>query len=75
MLPIHPGILLQRAIAARGSDPERFHVEARMPLRLLQLVLTGQRPISPGLAQRLGRLLGTSPWVWIAFQERFNKAL
>jgi plasmid maintenance system antidote protein VapI len=75
MLPIHPGILLARAIDARGTDPEHFHVEARMPLRLLRKVLSGERPISFGLAMRLGRIFGTSPWVWLAFQERFNKAL
>jgi addiction module HigA family antidote len=75
MLPIHPGTLLERAITARGSDPEGFRREARLPRRLLDQVLSGQRPISFGLAMRLGRILGTSPWVWIAFQERFDKAL
>jgi len=75
MLPIHPGTLLERAISARGSDPEHFYREARMPRRLLEKVLSGERPISHGLAMRLGRILGTSPWVWIAFQERFDKAL
>lgn len=75
MLPIHPGTLLERAIAARGADPKHFYREARLPPRLLQRVLSGQRPISFGLARRLGRIFGTSPWVWIAFQERFDKAL
>ncbi|WP_300303548.1 addiction module antidote protein, HigA family [Ferrovibrio sp.] len=75
MLPIHPGLLLERAISARGSDPEHFYREARMPRKLLHLVLSGRRPISFGLARRLGRIFGTSPWVWIAFQERFDKAL
>lgn len=75
MLPIHPGTLLARAIDARGTDPEHFYLEARMPLRLLRMVLNGERPISLGLALRLGRIFGTSPWVWLAFQERFNKAL
>jgi addiction module HigA family antidote len=75
MLPIHPGILLERAIAARAADPEDFFREARLPPRLVQRVLSGRRPISFGLARRLGRIFGTSPWVWIAFQERFDKAL
>jgi addiction module antidote protein, HigA family len=75
MLPIHPGILLERAITARGFDLEHFHEHARMPRRLLSLVLSGERPISLGLALRLGKVFGTSPWVWLAFQERFNKAL
>lgn len=74
MLPIHPGILLERAIVARGSDPEHFTREAHIPRKLLRRVLAGERPISFGLAMRLGRILGTSPWVWIAFQERFDKA-
>lgn len=75
MLPIHPGVLLERAIIARGTDPSDFPREAHIPRRLLRLVLSGERPISFGLAMRLGRILGTSPWVWIAFQERFDKAL
>lgn len=75
MLPIHPGHLLERAITAHGSDPDHFHHEARMPRKLLRMVLSGERPISLGLALRLGRIFGTSPWVWIAFQERFDKAL
>ncbi|HLT78056.1 MAG TPA: HigA family addiction module antitoxin [Ferrovibrio sp.] len=75
MLPIHPGVILEQAISARGLDPEHFHEQARMPRKLLQLVLAGERPISWGLALRLGRVFGTSPWVWLAFQERFNKAL
>ena len=75
MLPIHPGLLLERAITARGSDPDHFYREARMPRKLLRMVLSGERPISFGLAMRLGRIFGTSPWVWIAFQERFDKSL
>lgn len=75
MLPIHPGILLGQAICEHGSSPDRFCIEARLPRRLLRLVLAGRRPISVGLALRLGRILGTSPWVWLAFQERFNKSL
>lgn len=75
MLPIHPGHLLEQAITAHGSDPDHFHHEARMPRKLLRMVLSGERPISLGLALRLGRIFGTSPWVWIAFQERFDKAL
>ncbi|WP_341897399.1 addiction module antidote protein, HigA family [Ferrovibrio terrae] len=74
MLPIHPGVLLERAIIARGTDPDHFQREAHIPRRLLRLVLSGERPISAGLAMRLGRILGTSPWVWIAFQERFDKS-
>lgn len=75
MLPIHPGMLLQNALETRGYTPEQFAEEARMPPRLCKLVLTGKRKIKLGTAMRLGHFFGTSPWVWIAFQERYDKAV
>ncbi|MBX3453971.1 hypothetical protein [Ferrovibrio sp.] len=75
MLPIHPAALLQNAIQLRGYTPESFRSEARMPPRLFNAVLSGKRRIKLGTAMRLSRMLGTSPWVWIAFQQRYDKAI
>ncbi len=71
----HPAELLRQAISQRGYTPERFRAEARLQPRLFRAVMTGKRPIKLGLAMRLGRFFGTSPWVWIAFQQRYDKAL
>jgi len=60
---------------ARGYTPERFMAEAHIPPRLYKAVMEGRRRIKLGLAMRLGRLFGTSPWVWIAFQQRYDKSV
>ncbi|MBP6819696.1 hypothetical protein V6B08_19260 [Ferrovibrio sp. MS7] len=80
MLPLYPitpppNKLLLQAIASRGYSPERFRVETRIKPRLFRAVISGKRPIKLGTAMRLGRFFGTSPWVWIAFQERYDKAV
>lgn len=80
MLPLypitpHPAELLRQAIAQRGYTPERFRAEARLQPKLFRAVMSGKRPIKLGTAMRLGRFFGTSPWVWIAFQQRYDKAL
>lgn len=75
MLPIPPSALILSAMEKKGFTTESFCAAARMPPKLFKAVTTNRRKIKLGTAMRLGRMLGTSPWVWIAFQQRYDKAL
>lgn len=75
MLPIPPSAIILSAMEQRGYTAESFCTAARMPPRLFRAVMNGRRRIKLGTAMRLGRMLGTSPGVWIAFQQRYDKAL
>lgn len=75
MLPIHPAVILKQQIGGDRAAIRRFCQRTRINERLLRAVLTGQRPIKPPLARRLGRLFKTGDWYWLALQWRYEHAV
>ena len=59
MLPIHPGRILKRELAARGLSANRFAIGLRVPSGRITDIMNGKRGITPETALRLAPALGT----------------
>lgn len=68
MVPIHPGRILKRELAARGMSANRLALALRVPSGRITSILNGKRAISADTALRLARHLGTSAQFWLNLQ-------
>lgn len=75
MLPVHPGRILKRELAAREMSANRLALALRVPSGRLTDILNGKRGISPDTALRLGRYFGNSPRFWLNLQTSYELAL
>jgi addiction module HigA family antidote len=72
MVPIHPGRILRRELAARGMSANRLALALRVPSGRITSILNGKRAISADTALRLARHLGTSARFWMNLQTRYD---
>ena len=75
MLPIHPGRILKRELAARGLSANRLAIALRLPSGRISDILNGKRGISPETALRLARFFGNSPRFWLNLQLNYELAV
>jgi addiction module HigA family antidote len=75
MVPVHPGRILRRELAARGMSANRLALALRVPSGRITSILNGQRAISADTALRLARHLGTSAQFWMNLQIRYDLAV
>jgi addiction module HigA family antidote len=75
MVPIHPGRILRRELAARGMSANRLALALRVPSGRITSILNGKRAISADTALRLARHLGTSAQFWLNLQTRYDLAV
>lgn len=75
MLPVHPGRILKRELAARDLSANRLALALRVPSGRLTDILNGKRGISPDTALRLGRYFGNSARFWLNLQTSYELAL
>jgi len=75
MLPVHPGRILKRELAAREMSANRLALALRVPSGRLTDILNGKRGISPDTALRLGRYFGSSARFWLNLQTSYELAL
>lgn len=75
MLPVHPGRVLKRELAARGMSANRLALSLRVPSGRLTDILNGKRGISPDTALRLGRFFGNSARFWLNLQTAYELAV
>jgi addiction module HigA family antidote len=75
MLPIHPGRILKRELAARSLSANRLALMLRLPSGRITEVLNAKRGISPETALRLGRYFGNSPRFWLNLQTAYELAI
>ena len=75
MLPIHPGRLLKRELAARTMSANRLALELKVPSGRITEILNGKRGISPETALRLGQFLGTGARFWLNLQTSYELAV
>lgn len=75
VLPVHPGRVLKRELAARDLSANRLALSLRLPSGRITDILNGKRGISPETALRLGRYFGNSPRFWLNLQTAYELAL
>lgn len=71
-MPVHPGRLLKRELAAREMSANRLALALRLPSGRITDILNGKRGISPDTALRLGRFFGNSPRFWLNLQTGYE---
>ena len=72
MIPVHPGRVLKRELAARGLSANRLALALRVPSGRITSILNGKRAISPDTALRLARYFGNSARFWMNLQMRYD---
>jgi antitoxin HigA-1 len=72
MVPVHPGRILKRELAARGMSANRLALALRVPSGRITSILNGKRAISADTALRLAHHLGTSARFWMNLQSRYD---
>lgn len=72
MIPVHPGRVLKRELAARGLSANRLALSLRVPSGRITSILNGKRAISPDTALRLARFFGNSARFWMNLQTRYD---
>ena len=72
MVPIHPGRILKRELAARGLSANKLALALRVPSGRITAILNKKRAITPETALRLGRFFGNSAQFWLNLQARYD---
>ena len=69
LCPTHPGRLLRDdVIPATGRSKAEIARLLGVSRQHLHAILAEQRPVSPEVAARLGKLFGNGPGIWIRMQ-------
>ena len=72
MIPIHPGRILRREMAARELSANALALALRTPSGRITDILNGKRGISPETAMRLARYFGNSARFWLNLQTNYE---
>lgn len=71
--PIHPGeILREEFMEPLALNANKLALALRVSAPGVYEIIREERDISPEMALRLGRCLGTSPEFWLNLQTRFD---
>ena len=69
-MPTHPGaVLRQDVLPAAGLSVTELARRLQMSRQSLHRILAEEQPITPATALKLGRLLNTTPDVWLNMQR------
>ena len=66
--PSHPGALLREVIPATGKSKAEIAALLGISRQHLYDILKERKPVSPGMAVRLGKLFGDGAGVWVRMQ-------
>ncbi len=71
--PTHPGELLREIVFPALKMPKREIADLLgISRQMLHGILAERHPITPTMALRIGKLLGTSPESWLRMQEAYD---
>jgi antitoxin HigA-1 len=71
--PVHPGeILREEFMEPLALNANKLALALRVSAPGVYEIIREERDISPEMALRLGRCLGTSPEFWLNLQTRFD---
>ncbi|MGD9924396.1 MAG: HigA family addiction module antitoxin [Pseudorhodoplanes sp.] len=74
--PTHPGEFLREdVLPALGIPKTEFARRLGISRAMLYSILNQQAPITPAMALRLGKLLGTTPESWLNMQRDYDLRL
>lgn len=69
--PAHPGAILREdVIPTLGKNKAEIASLLGVSRQTLYDILTEKQPLTPGMALRLGKLLGNGPDLWINLQRK-----
>ena len=70
---MHPGELLREdVLPALGRSKAEIARLLGISRQTLYDILAEKQPVTPGMALRLGKLLGNGPTLWLNLQRRFD---
>jgi addiction module HigA family antidote len=73
--PMHPGEMLREdVLPALGKSETEIARLLGVSRRALFNILDEKQPVTPGMALRLGKLLGNGPDLWINLQRAYDLA-
>lgn len=75
MVPIHPGRILCRELAARDHSANALSRALRVPSGRIVDILIGKRSISAETALRLGRYFGNDALFWVNLRAQYDLAV
>lgn len=68
--PTNPGAILRELyLKPRGIKQAQFHAAIELSAKQLSLIINGHAPITPEVAVKIGRALGTSAELWLNLQR------
>ncbi len=71
--PTHPGAILREAILPElGITQAEFADRLDVSRRTISEILHEHRPVTPDMALRLARFLGTTPASWLNMQQALD---
>jgi addiction module HigA family antidote len=70
--PSHPGELLAEVIPATGKGKTEIASLLGISRQHLYDILECRKPVSPGVAVRLGKLFGNGPGIWVRMQAAYD---
>jgi addiction module HigA family antidote len=74
--PMHPGEMLREdVLPALGKSKTEIARLLGVSRQTLYDILDEKQPVTPGMALRLGKLLGNGPDLWINLQRAYDLAL
>jgi addiction module HigA family antidote len=71
--PTHPGVILREEfVEPLGLTQTELASQLRTTFRTVNEILNAKRNVSPDMALRLARFLGTSEELWLNLQDQFD---
>lgn len=69
---LHPGIFLQEELETRAVSQAHLAHHIGVAPSVVHLICKGKRGISPAMAKKLARAMGTSPQLWLNLQTSYD---
>lgn len=69
---VHPGEVLLDELQEAGVTPAEFAAQVELPVRAVDEIIGGLRPVDADAALRLGHWFGTNPQFWMNLQSHYD---
>lgn len=75
MIPVHPGNILRRELAARGLSADDLASALGVPVGRIIDILNGKDALLPNMTPHLACYFGNSPSFWANLQATYELAV